>query len=157
MVLIPYDSRFISNPPKDENEQWEKRIFLADPHFEERVMPKMVDAYMWILIQYYKKYCKEGNKKPQAVIDKTELYKTTNDIFQQFVNQKLEITKDDTDYIALGDLYVEFKYWHKEAYPAWRVPHRQDVNDEMVRILGDSDGLEKRWHGVKLKSSIKKF
>lgn len=156
MVLIPFDSRYIVNPPKDEDEQWKKRLFLADPHFENHKIPKMVNPYMWVLIQYYKKYCNEGLQKPQIVIEKTQMYKTSNDIYQQFVDQKLDITKDDIDYITLSDIFIEFKYWHKDAYPSWRVPHRQDVEDEMKRILGDSNGLEKRWHGVKLKSNIQR-
>ena len=151
MVLIPWDSRFIVHPPKNEEEQWAKRLFKADPHFEDDVLPKFIDAYFWVLIQYYKKYKKEGIEKPQAVIEKTNHYRTNNDIYQQFVDQVLELTGDDTDYVALTDLFVEFKHWHKDAYPSWRCPHRQDVEDEMTRLLGDPDGLEKRWHKAKLK------
>ena len=157
MVLIPWDSRFISNPPKDEAEQWAKRTFLAQPHFENHTIPKMLDAYFWVLIQYNKKNCDEGNQKPQVVLDKNKLYKTNNDIYQQFVDQKLKITKDEIDYITLSDLYVEFKFWHKEAYPSWRVPHRQDTQDEMTRILGDPDGHEKRYHGVTVQSTIQRW
>lgn len=157
MVLIPFDSRFATDPPKTEEEQWKQRIFKADPFFEDSVLPTFVDAYLWILIQYLQKYNSEGCIKPQLVLDKTSMYKTSNDIYQQFIDQRMDITNDKTDYIDIMTLYIEFKMWHKEAYPSWRIPSLQDVEDEIKRILGEPEGLEKRWAGAKMKSNVKKY
>lgn len=157
MVLVPFDSCFKTNAPESEEEQWKQRIFKADPFFEEKVIPTLAESYLWILLEFYKLYIKEGCKKPQSVIDKTEVYKASNDIFKQFIQESIEITEDPLDYVLENDAYILYKQYSRDNLPTVKVVSKQDASEEFVRLLGQPEGMDRRYIGVRVKSTITRF
>lgn len=154
LVLLPHDSRFVPNPPETEEEQWEKRTFKADPFIDSRLR-ELASAYFWILVQYWMKYKKEGLQKPAAVLQKSQKYKYENDLFAQFVDNRMQKTGRQLDFIPLTDCYINFKQWHGDAYPKSHTPDKQQFEKEMTRLLGPS--VESKWHGVIIKTSMQTF
>ena len=157
MALLPHESRFVVNPPADEDEQWRSRTFRADPFIENR-LKELAPAYFWILTQYWVKYKQEGLTKPEAVVLKSQKYKYDNDLFMQFVDNKVEKTERHLDFISLNDIYINFKQWHVDAYPKSHIPDKNQFEKEITRIMGPpKQDPETRWHGIKIKSAIQGF
>lgn len=157
LVLVPCESRFIANPPVNEDEQWAKRTFKADPFIEQR-LKQLSPAYHWVLTEYYKKYTREGGvKKPKAVVEKSQKYKYENDLFAQFVMSKLDKTERYLDFETLNDLYINFKQWHTDAFPKSHTPDKIQFEKELTRLLGAPEQPDSKWHSIKLKTTIKRF
>lgn len=155
-ILLPHDTRFISNPPESPEEQEATRTYKADPFIDNR-LKELAEAYLWVLVEELKMYLKEGIQKPKAVIDKTEVYRYKNDPYAQFVDAKVERTDRHMDYVELNDLYIDFKAWHTGAFPKSKIPDKQLFHDEAQRVLGKTEGAEKRWYGIKVKTNIRRF
>jgi len=97
--VMEFQSRFPKNAkevPKTYEEQVKAKIFPRDEHFSEK-LPYMKQAFMWILMQEYKKISKERVRKPDPdiVMQATMIYRENNDIFYQFVNEKFVVDKKD--------------------------------------------------------------
>lgn len=155
-VLIPHESRFTSKAPESIEEQWRQRVFKANPHIKIE-LNKRIDAYLWILVEYLKKYLKEGLQQPQRVIEKTQKYQYSNNPYIQFKSEKLEITTRPVDYVALQDLYVNYKLWFADSYPGKRIENKESFSQEIEKVLGQPTGSDLRFHGIKLKSIAKHF
>lgn len=149
MVMIPFESRFVSKPPETEAEQWQKRIFKADPFIEDRLRG-LKDAYLWVLIQYYYRYLQKGLKKPQAVIDKTDKYQYANDVFLQFKTAKI-MEGSPHEYVQLNTLYTHFKTFFNQTQPGSKPVDYASFKEEITRVLPSDRKEEDRWFGFKMK------
>lgn len=156
IVMLPYDSRFIAQPPEDPAEQERTRTYKANPFIVDE-LKKLGEAYLWILVDELKNYFKQGIRKPKSVLKKTEIYKFKNDPYAQFAEAKIQKTDREADYVALTDLYIHFKRWRTDAFPKATIPDKQVFQDEMTRVLGAPEGPEKRWYSVKVKADIRRF
>ena len=154
--ICPYLSTWVSNPPATEAEQFEKRQFKKDPFFELQI-PKMASAFMWILVEYYPRYRKEGIEEPPIVKEATSQYWNENDIYRQFVTECIVPAKNDkgeiNEEVSLnhGEVYREFKAWYKTCFPGNKVPDSPTVRQELCANgrLG-RQGKKQRWYGVAL-------
>lgn len=155
-VLIPHNSRFIVNPPESIEEQWKKSTFKANPHLKNELKAR-IDAYLWILVEELRLYLKEGLKKPQSVIDKTNTYQYSNNPYKQFIHDKLDVSARQVDYINLQDLYANYKLWYTDSFPGKRLENREDFCGEIGKNIGAPIGDDKRFHGVKMKETAKRF
>lgn len=155
-VWVPHESRFVTNPPSSEEEQWRTRTFKADPHINVE-LKKRAYAYLWVLVEYFDLYTKEGLQKPEEVLKATAAYKQASDVYAQFIDSKIDKTDRHADYESLVAIYSDFKLWYTAAFPNTRVANHNDFGEELTRILGPPVGDEKRFHGVKLKKDIKTF
>jgi len=155
-VLIPHNSRFTVNAPESIEEQWKTSTFKANLHIKNELKAR-VDAYLWILVEYLKKYLKEGLKKPQTVIDKTNKYQYSNNPYKQFAHDRLEMTGRQVDYVTLQDLYANYKVWYSDSFPGKRLENREDFCCEIMKNIGTPIGDDKRFHSVKMKIEAKRF
>ena len=120
VVCIPYDSTWVDNPPKSEEEQWEQRLFKKDNNFELSIS-KMAPAFLWILVQKYETFVSEGLNIPNSIKNKTKQYWEDTDSYKQFINDVLEpvycIDQDEkcldsNKRILIKNVYTEFKTWY---------------------------------------------
>lgn len=155
-VLVPHTSRFVTDAPLDEAEQWRTKTFKGNPHILNDLMER-ADAGLWVYVQFLIKYLEVGLKKPKSVIDKTEQYKLSNNPYKQFLHDKLEKTKKQTDYVTLSDVYANYKIWFSETYPGKRLENRESFLGEIVSVLCEPVGDDKRFHGFKSKTDVKKY
>lgn len=154
--IIPFGSVWCANAPESEEEQMRTRTFKMDPDFEKRI-PILASAFLWILVQYFPKYCKYGLKDPQSVIDYTREYWSNNDIYGKFVNDNVkeayisEGERDMNSKVTMNQLYTEFKTWFRSSYPQDRLPNRDVVRADFIKRWGrsGSDG----WPGLYLPQS----
>ena len=109
--VIHFGSRFVDYPDDRDPNQFKKDEGLKDkfPHFAE--------PFMWILVQYYKKYQKYGLKEPEEVIKKTKEYQQEMDRFQEFINANIMRTfKEDKHRILKKDAHTTYIDWMNENY-----------------------------------------
>jgi len=107
--VTPFESEFVDEPtlphqfPKDD-ELYEK--------FE-----RNKGALLWYLInKYYKKFMDNGLKEPEKVLMHTKNYKKQSDIFLEFIEDELEVTKSNGDFETMDTIYSTFKQWYKDAH-----------------------------------------
>ncbi|EQD71007.1 D5 family NTPase, partial [mine drainage metagenome] len=145
VVILPYISVWKKGYPKDEEEQKIKHHFKPDPNFEYHI-PALAPAFMWILVQFYKKYADQGLVMPEIVLKHVNEYWKSTDIYSQFISDC--ITLDDGSELSLTKIYNAFKDWFRDTNPSVKVPERQLLRTDLIARLGlmENGG----WKGMRL-------
>jgi P4 family phage/plasmid primase-like protien len=139
--VIPFESTFVNNAPDTVEEQLLHKRFPKDPYFMEKI-PDMIKPFAWFLLNHRKK----GYKliEPEKVTMATELYRKKNDIYRQFIDER--IIDDPRSKISIDEIYTGFKDWFKESNPGQQVPPKSDVREYCTRSWGDPE-KRRTWHG----------
>lgn len=131
--VIPFEAKFID--PKEcaptFQEQFIRKQFPMDPLFSEK-LPKMKEAFMYMLFKRYLHGEKYGfsSTEPEKVICATKVYRAANDLYMNFLSEKL-VEDTDSMGIMLADLYENFRMWFKNNYNSKYIPPKL----EMVEYL----------------------
>jgi len=169
--VLDYESKFVQSQdlskypvPEDENEQFKKKRFHADPNFSDQ-LPDLASVLLWKLFRrYIDSYSEKGLVEPEEVKFSTARYQTENDIYQQFIESKIEKTDDLENFVRMNDMFAEFKSWYQENHPSYRREpiSKPKMKKELIERLGEvnieSDRTEDkygfgklgRWWGYKL-------
>ena len=169
--VLDYESTFVlpadlkEDPvPKTFREQLKARKFVADPCFEEK-LPFLAPVLLWKLFNHYVKvYKTHGLREPDEVLLSTKAYQADNDIYQQYIQDRIQPIEDPLEakksYIRLAEMYTDFNEWYRENYPSYRREPigKGKMKKELVKRLGtikDSSkeirgfGAKSRWWGYK--------
>lgn len=103
------------------------------------------EAFMYILIQNYHNFIKNGLVEPQEVLKNTEAYKEESDCILQFINECLE--EEPGEKIKLEDTYMVFKEWYKNSGNSNKLPNRKDFKTNVSNVFGNLDS-KNHWRGV---------
>ena len=154
--IVPFLSTWVSNPPPSPVEQMAQGKFKKDPFFEKQI-PELAQAFLWLLVEYYPIYIREGLEDPPIVKDATDKYWAENDIYAQFATECIrpaliksmtgEDLRDPNSKMSLSDVYREFKQWHRSNRPNSKIPERPIVRNELIQRWGPLHG--ESWHGIK--------
>jgi P4 family phage/plasmid primase-like protien len=128
--LLEFLSKFVDNPKKS-NE------FKIDRKLKDK-MENWHEMFMWLLIQYHRRYKQSGIKEPPAVTRVTDEYKENSDFYSQFFNEHME--KDLNAKISVKDAYKYFKIWHKSTYEGKKLVLRQNFEKHMSMLMGKPKG-----------------
>lgn len=147
--VVPFKSRFVEEPRKDDPFQ-----FPRDP-FLDRKLPEWRAATMFVLLDYYKKYLAAGRRIPKCpqVEESTRKYQETNDTFAQFINEI--VIKDATKVIKLMEGYHMYTRWMRQAHEGEKPMKRSDFQKQMdlrLKVEYQQVGRVKGWPGFKLGS-----
>jgi phage/plasmid-associated DNA primase len=151
--ILPFLSKWVSDPPATIEEQYRQRLFKVDRSFEHRIMG-LAPAFLWVMTQYYPYYIEEGLTVPQMVIDSTNSYWKDNDIYAQFAASVVEpvmTPEGEADIncsITLTALHNEFKEWFKSACPGRTIPDRTTICAEFSSRWGRMQNG--RWYGFRI-------
>ena len=104
------------------------------------------EAFMFILINEYRKYKKTGLIEPEEVKINTKAYKQESDIFSQFMNESVE--KDVTSQIYVDDAYFLFREWYKTSGSIAKIPQKKDFIKNMNSKFGKINS-NNYWKGIK--------
>lgn len=147
VIIIEFGSRVSYNAPKTEDERVKDRHFPRDPLFD-RKLPGMVDAGLWIMVQMYSLYSREGiTNPPESVLKATREYWKSIDKYNIFFVDN--IVKEDSDSLEPFAVYNEFFRWHERTYRRIDVPTKDVVMKELVKLLGDP--VNDLWQGWSLR------
>ena len=102
--VVDFPMTFVENP-KEENE------LSLDKNLKGK-LEKWKQDFMLLLIEYCKKYIKDGLKFPKSVEKQTNIYKSSVDCFTQYYTEKIVENKDNV--LRWADLKNNFSFWYKE-------------------------------------------
>lgn len=83
-------TRFV-NPeeaPVTEREQFERRLFPKDKFFDQKI-PRLSQALLWLMKEYYPIYKKEGLPVPQFIKNNITRYWEEHDLYLNFISENL--------------------------------------------------------------------
>jgi P4 family phage/plasmid primase-like protien len=142
--VAPWKSEFTDGEIKKKNQ------FKLDTTLDGR-MGTWKEAFMWLLItKYYPEYKRIGLSEPEEVMEVTKDYKKDSDIFFEFTNDLVDITKNEEDKVTTLDLYRMFKEWYKENSDSNNIYRKREVEKYFVDVVG-LKMLGKTLIGLKLK------
>ncbi len=102
MEVVEFMSYF-TDDPVEENE------FQIDKRLPEKIK-LWKEAFMSLLLEYYKKYLKDGLIIPKEVKKYTEEYQKQCDIYSDYLNAVLKKT-NSADNVDMSQFYRDFKSW----------------------------------------------
>lgn len=88
IVVVPYTSRWVLGdlPSVPGRHQ----VFKVDIDFEDKILPTLSSAYLWLLVRYYPALRREEFVIPTACKEATAKYFATADTFSSFISQAIE-------------------------------------------------------------------
>lgn len=140
---IAFLSRFVEKT----NPDIKKYEFPIDYELSEKIK-NWSEAFLWILIEYYKKYREEGGiKEPDEVMEYTNIYRRTNDMFLEFFNEC--VTQETNGFLILNDVFREYRAWHKENQQGTNKPKRkEDLRTYLIKNLGKEYDTNQSVHKI---------
>lgn len=115
--VIEFTSKFVEDPTKDN----EFPINLDLP----KRMEEWNEHFMALLIEYYKKYIRDGMTEPEEVMNCTNEYRAKNDFYSQFSMDNIE--RADNMFLSLDELYNEYREWLKSEGIPIKLPSKPEV------------------------------
>ena len=112
------------------------------------------EPFIYILIEYYKKYLKSGITEPSEVQKYTEEYQSESDFFIQFINDKIVEVDEDDVVLKLEDVYYEYKEWFKQTKGTnVKCPTRKELKININKKFGKKQIANKQqaWYGIAIK------
>ncbi len=148
--VVDYQSRFDENAPWDFEEQRKQNHFQADRHLD---IASLASPLLWKLKTKYGKYKKTGLIEPKEVKISTQQYKTSNDVYQQFIDECLEkVDKTDSPPVVRWiEIQNTFRAWYKENHPSYSkdCPGKLEMKKQFVKRIGPANH-QGRWVGYKI-------
>lgn len=141
MVSIECNSKFVDNPnPRYSNE------FPIDRSLSQKI-DSWREAFLWLMIEYYREYKKEGLELPQCLIKTTEDYRRSCDSYSNFIDEyvcriPIEIEEEDKKRgrkisgVRIEDLYSEFETWYEEYYSGKKSVSKAEFIDYLKKKYG---------------------
>lgn len=124
--VVEFTSKFVENP-RGEHE------FPIDIELSKK-LEAWKEAFMSLLIEYYRKYVEDGIQEPEVVLKCTTEYKNQNDHVSSFVAETLEPNAESI--VAMHDLFGEFRSWVKANGITARVPIKSEMEKVLSKHLG---------------------
>ena len=136
-----WESEFVDNPTLPH--QFQKDYELLEK------LELWKKAFIWYLLKvWYPIFKKNGLKEPAKVTQFTNNYKKASDIYLEFIDSTLELTKQGKDFETYDVLYASFKYWYGESYSGKPPPKKELVE----YLVNNNYKTDKRYmYGVTFK------
>jgi phage/plasmid-associated DNA primase len=186
--MVPYEGRWLRPEelekynkefgkfPEDIEEQIKIKTFIMDGNFEKNI-PRLASALLWLAVDFYKTYKKEGLSDPPYMQKWMANYWKKNDSLTSFIYERLENPKiikecctdetcqkcegknryetiDETKTLTATELYPEFRRWFYETYPNKKKDQMPDKK-KFTAIMSNQDKLgpqiSRKWHGIALR------
>nr|QBK90523.1 MAG: D5-like helicase-primase [Pithovirus LCPAC104] len=137
--IIPFLSTWIKNAPETIEKQRKCGLFQRDDNFEDKLWD-MAEAAIWIMIETYPDYIKNGLKEPDIIKEYTQTYWDDNDFYKIFIKENIENIEGNVG-MSFSQIYNLFKSWYFDVYPNKKIPDMQMVIKElkMKERLGESN------------------
>ena len=124
---INFPTKFVKNPIGEN----QKKI---DTKLSEKIN-KWKEDFMLILIEYYKKYKKEGINPTEEVMKLTQKQKEETDIYEIYLKEIIEKVENSTEKILRSELYKQFVEWYKMNNANGKVPSNIAFSRELNKKI----------------------
>lgn len=120
--VTPFESEFIEPDDAKKNGGCGEKQFIKDDELKES-LPHWGPYLMWLIItKYYPIYEKGYGGKPFKILEPeivkqyTNDYKNNSDVYAEFLDTNVDITKENDDNEKIDFLYDSFKGWYTGSY-----------------------------------------
>ena len=140
--VIDFISKFVDNPTKKNEVKINTKL--------KREIHKWGETFTSFLLYVFETKYNNKNylKEPPEVLRSTNQYKSENDHFTEYYQNKLIITLNENDIITKEDLFGGFKYWYKQVYDYKNnLPNKGEFEKNINKIIGDPIG--NKYHKIK--------
>ena len=141
IIVTEFISKFVD---KDDLDPGVDNQFPIDYDLSTK-MKMWPEAFMWMLIQEYHNYKKNGLKEPPEVRKNTDAYKQESDSFLQFIYESLE--ESITDKIKVDDAYHVYREWFKNSGNNAKPPQKKDFIKNVSKKYGNPNSRG-YWKGI---------
>nr|QBK89928.1 MAG: D5-like helicase-primase [Pithovirus LCPAC101] len=158
---FPFLSTWKRNAPKGKEEQMETKTFLLNKYFSNK-LPFLANGAIWVYVQYYEIYCRDGLIEPRLVREATEQYWEENDIYRHFIRDNIEVAIDEdlitdknpqginkNEKVTVSEVYKVFNPWFRESYPSLKLIDQSTMRSILKQRLKNLVGDE--WLGYRFK------
>jgi P4 family phage/plasmid primase-like protien len=132
--VTPYEMKFVDNPTK----VYERK---ADRDLKEKIKTDAwKEALLAFLINHYE--LNVANKpitEPQKVLKYTKMYQDISDVYQNFLNDRVQLTNNNRDKLSHKQLYEEFKTWFQLSRNIRTTIKASEFKIEIINKLPQDD------------------
>lgn len=150
---ILFKSKFLSQNEIKDSKLDKKYVKLMNDNLSNE-LEKNKEAFMFLLLQLYKKYKKFGIIEPDIVKVMTNKYKQDNDVYLEFINETIDKTNNKSDYVSFIKLFDTYKDWHKSSAITKKIS-KNEFKTNMEEKLGSMNNETLGWHNIIVKNTIK--
>lgn len=140
--VVEFKSRFEENPDPENPNEYKKDKELPQKLFDYK------EAFMSILIKYYRIYKMNGLIEPDEVLAYTKNYQQKSDYYMEFIGDVVETTENEKDILRIDELYLMFKSWYKDTQGEAKCPGRKDLKGYMEKKYGP---YKKGWTNMRIR------
>lgn len=151
VIIYPYLSVWQADAPNSFEEQMKVGIFKEDKFFD-RQIPQLAQGLLWLAVQDYTRYKREGLLRVPVMIEAINKYWEESDIYFQYTGESIIRVKDEdgdpnNNYSkTVTEVYINFGKWFRQCYPGTRVPDRRIFKKEISKKWGEP--IKSRWLGI---------
>lgn len=115
IVIIPFESKWVHNPPATKEERNSSRTFKLKVDFEENI-PKMAPYFLYVMFHNYREYEEKGIgfNKCEYIINFMNSFWEENDPYVIFRNEYIKY--EEGEIMKLDELVTKFKEWMSEVF-----------------------------------------
>ena len=115
-----------------------KPVFPADESIDQK-FKEWKDVFLWMLLEQYKVYKKDGLPIPPEVKATTNDYRQTQFKLGEFIKDKIVIDTDCMEQHTIAEIYDQYKDWYMESQGGNKkeMLKRQDVAQYMESYFGE--------------------
>ncbi len=151
VIIYPFLSVWKDDVPYSFEEQMKMGVFKKDKFFDKQI-PQLSQALLWVAIQDYPQYKREGLKVVPIMTEAIEKYWNESDVYFQYTNENIIEVRDEQNQIneryskTVTEVYLNFSKWFRQCYPGTLVPDRRVFKKEIVKRWGEP--VKSRWMGI---------
>lgn len=148
--VIPFEATFVrpGEPcPETFEEQLLEKRFPMDKEFARKI-PGLVPAFAWVLLEHRKNIIGKERIEPEKVKAATAMYRKQNDIYRQFIEERII---EDQKYLRIDELYDDFKVWYRGGNPGNAIPIKNEVKDYFAKVWDEPENGV-RWYGYRIRN-----
>jgi P4 family phage/plasmid primase-like protien len=139
--IVPFEMKFVDNPVED----YEKKI---DRTIKENLV-NWKEAFMAILIKYYKQFKEKGIFEPPKVMEFTKQYERDCDTFKEFIDNA--IAPEEGAILSVQDLYRDFTRWYKHNNSGGKTtPNKNELKYEIEEKIRKKFDIQGNLKGFKI-------
>lgn len=163
VVVLPFNSVWVDNPPTTKEDRISSRRFKKDPHFEKN-LDCMAPAFLWLMCTKWKRYSEDGlTERPAEVMRATNDYFNESNLIEVFVKDCLDIRQladapleqqeQEEDGASCNTraskVYSTYRRWHETMQSKHAgCMTMKGFQDELKLIIGENRLDKGQWLGV---------
>lgn len=150
ILLVEFVSSFVDDP-SDERYNGNPYVFPKDEHINVKLAECREILFSYLVNTVYPEFKKNGAKEPKEVYSRTNDYRQENDLFFQFIKER--ITKKHQAILKITEAYGDFKFWFKESGLDSKAPSNKEFKayfDKKFGPYGSHKNGDAGWRDIAL-------